>query len=277
MLVCRIFPNKENLHGAGDYGASLGKDLVVYPLHMMDFLILRSVDSPFNDLELRKTLAKLTLDGHFSPEGLGIRALPAQSLILHRQRAEGGALENSMGERLRTFEPPENLYSRPLRFLVNQGPRQREGADKLKALWENEGDLKVEIRSLPWASYLGALEEGDFDLARFGWRTYSSNPYHFLEIFALAPSGPGKVLASPVPGIAWISEDFSKQIREHWFDGKVMEKEEKWEAVFSLLEEQAYLIPLFHYQSLHWINLERWKGWSPNPLGEHPLGAIRRK
>jgi oligopeptide transport system substrate-binding protein len=154
-----------------------------------------------------------------------------------------------------------------VRYLYNTHETSQLIAQALQEMWRTALGIHVELASQEWKVYKHALESGDYQLARSAWSGDYHDPASFLELFTThsEQNQTGWSDATYDAAIAAAAKTADGTARLGYFQ----------EAEARLLAT-APIIPLVHNRNKFLIRPEV-RGWHPNALDIHPLGAVELK
>ncbi|MBN2627482.1 MAG: peptide ABC transporter substrate-binding protein [Spirochaetales bacterium] len=160
-------------------------------------------------------------------------------------------------------------------ILYNTSEAHKKIAEFIQEQWKQNLGINVTLQNMEWATYLQQRREHNFTVARAGWIGDYPDPNTFLDMFLAPESLDG----------AWGGNDGRYDNPKY---DALIEKAATMEAGaarFSTLKEaEKYFItedqgvlPIYFYTSNNLIDMDKWGGWYPNVMDNHPPKTIYLK
>lgn len=250
--------------------ARLRDDYHVSPHLGTYYYVLNNEQAPLDDPDVRRALA-MAID---RPALLKAAApggqIAAYSLVpdLEGYRGVSGVRQDVAGAQSLLSEAgyPRGRGFPELTILYNSGETHHAIAQAVQAQWLNHLGIDVQLEAQAWGAYVSRWESGDFDIIRVGWIGDYPDPHTFLEMFLADDAMNGGNFSSERYGV--LIADAARMERGPDRFAVLQEAEE------ILVEDQAAVIPIYHYVNRDLIDLQKWSGWYTNVMGWHPVGDI---
>lgn len=271
-----------NLYKAGYTDLVVANDLPVYFLPLLQdkqdfhtspalsvYLYRINTDKPpFDDVRVRQALA-LAIDkrnvvavrkggeipaSHLVPPGLpGYPGAPGMDFDPERAR-----------ELLAEAGYPGGEGFPPFTILYNTQDAHQLVAAVIQAQWAEHLGIEVELENREWKTYLKAVNNGDYDIARGGWIGDYLDPTTFLDLFV---TGGGN------NNTGWGSAEYDALLKQAAREPDPTERARKLMEAEAILNEEVPFIPMYWYV---WYELTQpeVQGSHPNLLDQHPLRYV---
>lgn len=141
-------------------------------------------------------------------------------------------------------------------------------AEYIQETWKKVLGVNITIQNYEWKTFLDVRHQHDFEISRSGWVGDYQDPNTFHEIFI---TGGGNNDGE------YSNERYDALVRKAATMAggpermKVLQDAEK-----ILMEEDQAVMPIYFYVSQHLIDTEKWAGWYPNGLDQHPFVGIKK-
>jgi len=152
-------------------------------------------------------------------------------------------------------------------ILYNTSDMHRPIAEAIQAMWKKHLNIDVRLHNVSWGAYLAQRQERDFDIARASWVADFNDPGNFYENFQ------GD---NPLNRSGWKDAAFDALLADAARTDDHARRQKDFHNAEKILQAQAPLIPIFHYNRAYLIRPEV-EGWTPNILDLRPLKNVRLK
>lgn len=252
----------------------LRPDYQVSPQVATYYYIFNMTRKPFDDVRIRKALAlsldkqelvdKVTKGGQFATDAMvppmaGYTPAKADGFNVEEARkllAEAG------------YPDGKGFPKTPILYNTNEGHKKI--AEWVQESWKKNLGIDVSLVNQEWKTFLDTRSRShDFGIARAGWVGDYLDPNTFLDMF-LTGSGlnDGLYANAEYDGLV-------KKAATMKAGPERMATLQNAEAL--LIAKDQAVIPFYHYVSQDMIDLSKWDGWYPNPLGVHEWKFIAPK
>lgn len=251
------------------------KDYQVAPQIGTYYYIFNITRKPLDDVRVRKALS-LALDKQ----------------VLIDTVIRGGQLPtDALTPSMAGYEPPKGASYNPTearRLLAEAGFPGGKGFPDIELIYNTSaahkkiiewvleswqkvlGITTIRARNIEWSLFLDTRQSShDFYIARAGWIGDYLDPNTFLDMF-LSNSGLNDGLYTNPAYDALVQKGNSLPAGLSRFD-TLRQAEEM------LISRDQAVLPLYYYVNQDIIDVSRWDGWFPNPLGAHEWKYIRPK
>jgi len=158
---------------------------------------------------------------------------------------------------------PEGKGFPRLSILYNSSTSHASIAVEIQAMWKRELGINIDLRQQEWATYLKALDNLDYDIARSSWVGDYLDPNTFLDCFV---SGRGNNRTG------WSNKPYDTLMNNanlQTDQAKRMDLMQKAEKI--LTEEESPIAPLYFYVGMLCFDADKIGGLEGNLLDEHPI------
>lgn len=148
-------------------------------------------------------------------------------------------------------------------ILYNSSQAHASIAVEIQAMWKKELGIQVELRAQEWATYLKALDNLDYDIARSSWVGDYLDANTFLDCF-VTNRGNNRT--------GWSNKSYDELMAQSALEtnpglrNALMAQAEK-----ILVYNEAPIAPLYFYVGLLCFDAEKIGGVKGNLLDEHPM------
>jgi len=227
--------------------------------------------APFDDARVRKALAlALDMEELVGKVGKGGQ-LPASSLVPAMDGYEpvrGAAFDAAEARRLLAeagFPKGKDFPSVSISYNTNEGHKKI--AEWAQRSWKKNLGITVTLVNMDWKTFLDTRSVShDFYIARAGWVGDYLDPNTFLDMF-ITGSGDNDGLYSNT-----LYDELVRRAATMKLGPERMDVLRKAETI--LISDDHAVIPFYYYVEQDLIDLTRWDGWYPNPLGVHNLKFV---
>ena len=201
------------------------------------------VDKVTKGGQLATTSMVPTMEGYTPAPGNGYNVEEARKLL-----AEAGY--------------PDGKGFPKVTLLYNTSEGHKKIAEWAQENWKKNLGIEIALTNQEWGTFLDTRQSShDFQFCRAGWIGDYLDPNTFLDMF-LSGSGLNDGL--------YANAEYDALVRKA---GTMAAGPERMEILrqaenFLVHEDQAVL-PFYHYVEQDLIDLTKWDGWFPNPLGAH--------
>jgi oligopeptide transport system substrate-binding protein len=133
---------------------------------------------------------------------------------------------------------------------------------EIQAMWKRELGINVELRQQEWATYLKALDNLDYDIARSSWVGDYLDPKTFLDCFM---SGRGNNRTG------WSNTAYDALINKANLETDPVKRMQQLHDAEELLVNEAPMAPLYFYVGMLCYDADKIGGLEGNLLDEHPI------
>src|SRR5438105_1517841 len=151
-----------------------------------------------------------------------------------------------------------------LEVLYNTDEYHQKIAAAVQEMWRSHLGVTVELRNMDFPVMMGAVQRGNFQIARQGYIGEYADPLAFLELFTED---------SKSNATGWISAKYEELIAASNDATDPAKRIEFLEQADRLLIDEAPLFPIFHYVA-HNLIKPFVKGVYPNTRDIHPLQGV---
>jgi oligopeptide transport system substrate-binding protein len=160
-------------------------------------------------------------------------------------------------------------------ILYNTSEAHKKIAEFIQEGWKVNLGIEVALNNMEWATYLQQRREHAFTIARAGWIGDYPDPNTFLDMFLAPDSIDGNWGGNDG---RFENDSYDMNIEKAATMNAGAERFatlKKAETAF-ILDDQG-VIPIYHYTSNNLIDTDKWGGWYPNVMDNHPLKSIYLK
>ncbi|MCL2519684.1 MAG: peptide ABC transporter substrate-binding protein [Spirochaetaceae bacterium] len=154
-----------------------------------------------------------------------------------------------------------------LTILYNTLEGHRLIAEFISHTWQRELGINVTLNNMEWQSFLEARGNPETQIFFFGWLASANDAFGFLRIFHTDDDNNNFGYSNPAV------DALVEQIITLPPSARRTELMRQIEEII-IAEDQAVL-PLYNYTTSNLIDLNRWAGWSVNPVNYHMWVGIR--
>ncbi|MFC0268855.1 peptide ABC transporter substrate-binding protein [Kushneria aurantia] len=231
-------------------------------------------ESPFSDVRVREALNLATRREVITEQLLGMGQIPSSWLV--PRVTEGGTrgqmafADMSMDARMARARElmqaagygPGNPLQVELRYNTLEDHKRI--AVALAAMWKPLG-VDITLNNSEAATHYAAVNEGNFELARYGMVATINDPYDFLGSYATD--------GSAARSTGYHNAAYDELVTQ---SSRILDDEERarvlTQAQQTLLDDYA-LLPLYDYVNTALVS-PRVSGWHPTPMNVHPLRYV---
>lgn len=253
-------------------------DFHTYPILGTYFFRINVTRPPFTDGRVRLALALATdkrrLVQRITASGEEPAAHLVPTVTANYRRGPGQPHDPDRARKLLAEAGfPGGKGVRPLDLLIDSagagsGSVNERAAVELKAMWEAELGLTIEIRRMEKKAYLVAQRNLEFDLVRSSWIGDYNDPNTFLDLF-MADNGNNRT--------GWKNARYDSLLRAATTEPDIDRRAGILEQAETLLvRDEVPIIPLWFEVGFSLYHPNRITGVHPNALDTHPLHPIRR-
>jgi len=151
-----------------------------------------------------------------------------------------------------------------LEVLYNTDEYHRQIAAAIQEMWRVNLGVEVDLRNMEFPIMMGAVQRGEFEIARQGYIGEFADPLAFLELFTEdSRSNP----------TGWSSPRYEQLVAASNDAADPKERKRILEQAEALLDDEAPIFPIFHYVA-HNLIKPFVKGVYPNQRDLHPLQGV---
>ncbi len=248
-------------------------DIHIAPFLASYFLRFNVTKPPFNDPRVRKAFA-MSVDKKLLVEKITRAGEPVAGGIVPPGTA-GGDYHSPPGlpydpEKARALLAeagyPGGAGFPLVRYLYNFSEGNEAIAVEIQRMWKRELGIEIDPRRQEWKTYLNAMSEMDYDIARGSWVGDYNDPNTFLGIFV---TGDGNNRTG------WSNPAYDALIAEAAREGDRTRRFALFRRAEELLvHRDAAICPVYFFVGIEFYDGERLGGVRANLLDEHPLSEI---
>jgi oligopeptide transport system substrate-binding protein len=247
-----------------DYQASAQVGTYYYALNVQR--------APVNNVLVRKALAaaidKKTLVDKITKGG----QIPTDSWVAPMagytvQPGEGFNVEQAQKYLAEAGFPGGKGFPK-LSIIYNTNEGHKAIGEYIQQQWKQNLGIDVTLQNMEFKTFLDLRANHQFTIARHGWIGDYLDPNTFLDLF-MTDGGNNDGDYRNADYDALIQKASTSSGAER------MKLLEQAEAMY-ITRDQA-MIPIYHYSNQDLIDLTKWDGWYPTPLGFHPWKFISKK
>lgn len=251
--------------------AKLRSDYQVNPQVATYYYIFNVTKKPISDVRVRKALAmainttelvtKVTKGGEIAATSIA-PALPGYT------PAAGNAFNLDEAKKLLAEAGfPDGKGFPKLTVLYNTSDRHKVIAEWVQQQWKNNLGIDIELQNMEWKTFLDVRsKQHDFVICRAGWVGDYQDPNTFLDMFVTG-SGNNDGLYS------------NKQYDDLIHLAATQSGSERMATLHKaeeiLMTQDQAVAPFFFYVNQDLIDLSKWSGWYPTPVGFHPYVGMK--
>ena len=254
--------------------ARVRSDYQVNPQVATYYYIFNMTRKPFDDVRVRKAMAMVLDRKELVTKVTKGGQMPTYAMVppmAGYTPATGNAFNVEMAKQLLAEAGyPDGKGFPKMVLLYNTSEGHKKIAEWAQEQWRKYLGIEIALVNQEWKTFLDTRQNShDFDFCRAGWVGDYLDPNTFLDMF-LESSGLNDGLYN--------NPKFDELVRKAATmpAGKTrMDVLRQAEEI--LVTQDQHVIPLYHYVNIDLIDLSKWDGWYPNPLGIHNWKFIRRK
>ena len=238
------------------------------------FLINNQDHAPLRDARVRKALSMAINRQEIVDNILRGGQIPATALVppmAGYDPTPGNGFNLEEARRLLADAGYPNGAGLPaFEIVYNSGVEgHRIISEYLQQTWRNNLGINTNLQNMEWASYLDYRDTPSMQIARAGWVADYMDPQNFLELLiSNTGNNDGK----------YSDAEFDRLVAQAAAmpDGPERMRLMRQAEDIAITRDQG-LIPLYFYVNQDLIDLTKWEGWYPNPMGTHPYVGMRRR
>jgi oligopeptide transport system substrate-binding protein len=150
-----------------------------------------------------------------------------------------------------------------LSILFNASQAHSSIAVEIQAMWKRELGIEIELRQQEWATYLKALDNLDYDIARSSWVGDYLDPNTFLDCFVSGRGNNRTGWSHPAYDSLMTKANREKNSLARM---SLMNQAEQ-----ILTEQESPIAPLYFYVGMLCFDSDKIGGLEGNLLDEHPI------
>ncbi len=254
--------------------ARVRADYQVNPQVATYYYIFNVTRKPFDDVRVRKALAMVLDRNELVTKVTKGGQQPTLAMVppmAGYTPAKGNPFNVQAAQKLLADAGFPNGQGFPkMVLLYNTSEGHKKIAEWAQEQWKKYLNIEVALVNQEWKTFLDTRQNShDFDFCRAGWVGDYLDPNTFLDMF-LSDSGLNDGLFKNAKYDELVRKAATMKAGPDRM--KVLQQAEE----ILVTQEQA-VIPLYHYVNIDLIDLKKWGGWYPNPLGIHNWKFIFRK
>ena len=251
----------------------LRKDFHVAPEYGTYYYIINVTRKPLDNVLVRKALAsaidkkalveKVTRGGQipansFVPPSAGYT--PAKGFAFNPEEAK---------KLLAQAGYPDGKGFPKFTILYNTSSNHKRIGEFIQSQWKENLGISVDLVNQEWSTYLDTRGKShDFDIARAGWIADYLDPSTFSDMW---------VTGSSFNDGLYSSKAYDSAIEAARLQSGAERLKTLMAAEDVLINQDMAILPIYFYVTQNMINLDKWDGWYPNPLNQHPWKFIQPK
>ena len=153
-----------------------------------------------------------------------------------------------------------------LSLLYNTDQQHKQVAEAIQKMWNKHLGLKINLLNKEWKTYLDAVKQGEYQIARAGWIGDYTDPNTFLGMFV---TGGGHNRTG------WSNSQYDSYIRQAEFETNEKKRFGIFRKAEGLLVDEVPIIPLYYYNYQNLIN-PAIRGHVDNPLNNFDFKLLWR-
>jgi len=157
---------------------------------------------------------------------------------------------------------PDGKGFPPISILYNSSQAHASIAVEVQAMWKRELGISIELRAQEWATYLKALDNLDYDVARSSWVGDYLDPNTFLDLF-LTNRGNNRT--------GWSNPHYDQLMNSANLESDVAKRMNLMNQAEHVLNAEAPIAPLYFYIGMLCFDATKIGGIEGNLPDEHPI------
>lgn len=156
-----------------------------------------------------------------------------------------------------------------LSILYNTSSNHKRIAEFIQAQWKTNLGIDVDLVNQEWSTYLDTRSQAhDFDIARAGWIADYLDPSTFSDMWETGNTQNDGLYSNP---------KYDAALRLARTQQGATRMKTLMGAEKILIDDDMAILPLYFYVTQNMIDLNKWDGWYPNPMNQHPWKFVRPK
>ncbi|HON88492.1 MAG TPA: peptide ABC transporter substrate-binding protein, partial [Spirochaetales bacterium] len=254
--------------------ARVRPDYQVAPQVATYYYIFNMTRKPFTDVRVRKALAMALDRQELVTKVTKGGQMPTYAMVPPMEGytpAAGNPFNVAEAQKLLAEAGYPNGKGFPkVVLLYNTSEGHKKIAEWAQEQWKKYLGIEVALVNQEWKTYLDTRQNShDFDFSRAGWVGDYLDPNTFLDMF-ISTSGLNDGLYNNPQFDELVKKAATMPAGTERL--KVLQQAEE-----IMVTQDQHVIPLYHYVNIDLIDLSKWGGWYPNPLGIHNWKFIFRK
>jgi peptide/nickel transport system substrate-binding protein/oligopeptide transport system substrate-binding protein len=157
---------------------------------------------------------------------------------------------------------PEGAGLPEIRFLLPEGEEALRIAELMASSWRRALGVDIVMETSGFSTYYERVKNEPFTLGILTWIGDFADPLTFLQMW----TGDASLNIG-----RYKNETFDRMVSEAAVEENWEKRYEMMAEAEQLLLDEAVVLPIKHSPAFNIIDLERIKGWFPNPLDIHPF------
>jgi len=254
--------------------ARVRPDYQVAPQVATYYYIFNMTRKPFTDVRVRKALAMALDRQELVTKVTKGGQMPTYAMVPPMEGytpAAGNPFNVAEAQKLLAEAGYPNGKGFPKVVLpYNTSEGHKKIAEWAQEQWKKYLGIEVALVNQEWKTFLDTRQNShDFDFCRAGWVGDYLDPNTFLDMF-ISTSGLNDGLYNNPQFDELVKKAATMPAGTERL--KVLQQAEE-----IMVTQDQHVIPLYHYVNIDLIDLSKWGGWYPNPLGIHNWKFIFRK
>ncbi|TWU08248.1 peptide ABC transporter substrate-binding protein [Stieleria varia] len=149
-------------------------------------------------------------------------------------------------------------------LLYNTSETHRPIAEVIQQQWQNNLNVKIELKNMEWGSFTETVQQEEYTIARYGWVGDYPDPNTFLDLWTSD---------SPQSNLNWDNAEYDSLIRQAGVEQNPKARLKILQRAEQILIDDAALIPIYFYTANHLLK-PNVRGFGATLQELHPLQAI---
>lgn len=154
-----------------------------------------------------------------------------------------------------------------IEILYNTSEGHRAIAEVIQQQWKNNLNIEVKLLNMEWTSFLDAVHQKQYSVARAGWIGDYPDPNTFLDMW---------VTDGENNETGWSNAEYDKLIQDAAAETDPQKRLDIFERAERILMDEQPIIPIYFYMVVNMVN-PKVEGFYPNIQDLHPLHLLRVK
>ena len=151
-----------------------------------------------------------------------------------------------------------------LTLLYNTSETHRPVAEVIQQQWQNNLNIKIELKNMEWGSFTETVQQEQYEVARYGWVGDYPDPNTFLDLW---------VTDNPQSNTNWSNKEYDRLIKEAGTQLDPVKRMEMLREAETILAQELPVIPLYFYTSSEMAK-PYLKRFAPSAQDLHPISVM---